>query len=147
MKNSVHLGMPVLPLNVVLIQNQFPNDTHWGGISTYGWFMAQALAKEGVTVHVICQSVHNKTEESKQIADFIHIHRIPGTEPISGNLKKLIHKVIPDKSYWFAHNAWVYFKELQKKGLKVDVIDCTDYLGSAYFFLKDKTITNPINVT
>lgn len=147
MKNSVHLGMSAIPLSVVLVQNQFPQDTHWGGISTYGWFMAQALAKEGVSVHVICQSMDNKIEVPKQISDLIHVYRIPGTEPISGNFKKLINKVIPDKSYWFAYNAWIHFKELQKKGLKADVIDCADYLGSAYFFLKDETITQPINVT
>jgi glycosyltransferase involved in cell wall biosynthesis len=139
--------MSALPLSIVLVQNQFPHDTHWGGISTYGWFMAQALAKEGVIVHVICQSADNKTEDPKQISDFIHVYRIPGTEPISGNIKKLINKIITDKSYWFAHNAWVHFKELQKKGLKADVIDCADYLGSAFFFLKDDSIKVPINVT
>jgi glycosyltransferase involved in cell wall biosynthesis len=138
--------MSVLPLSIILVQNQFPHDTHWGGISTFGWFMAQALAKEGCHVHVVCQSASEKIEEPKLISSLITVYRIPGTKPISG-LKKILHKVLPDKSYWFAYNAWHYVKILQKKGLKADLIDCADYLGSAYFFLKDETLTIPINVT
>lgn len=133
-------------MKVVLVQNQFPDDTHWGGISTFGWFMSRALAKEGAIVHVICQSATEEIETPKIISENITVHRIPGKKSIKGRLKKVLTTILPDKQRWFAHNAWSYFKS-NAELMKSDVIDCADYLGCGYYFLKDKTLNKPIVVT
>jgi glycosyltransferase involved in cell wall biosynthesis len=133
-------------MKVVLVQNQFPDDTHWGGISTFGWFMSKALAKEGVEVHVVCQSSTEELEKPKLIAERITVHRIPCKKPIQGRLIKMITALLPDKQRWFAYNAWLYVKQ-HLDILYPDIIDCADYLGCGYYFLKDKQFHTPIVVT
>ncbi|TNE73585.1 glycosyltransferase family 1 protein, partial [bacterium] len=135
------------PLHVVIIQNQFPQETHWGGISTYGWFMSAALANEGTKVSVICQSVANVIEPVQKIKENVSVYRIPGTAPIRGFINRHFARFLPDKERWFSINAWQTVKSWQLAGETIDIIDAADYLGCSAFLLKDKSLNIPVVVT
>lgn len=135
------------PLHVVMIQNQFPYETHWGGISTFGWFMSRALAKEGIKVSIIAQSANEIIEEPKRISERITVYRIPGKKPIKGSANFLLSKVLPDKERWFSYNAWITLKKWTKDGIHFDIVDSADYLGCGAYCLKDEAFPTPVVVT
>lgn len=137
----------VSPFHVVLIQNQFPDETHWGGISTFGWFMSRALAKEGIKVSVIAQSAHEKIEEPKRLSELITVYRIPGKKSIKGSANFILSKALPDKERWFSYNAWVTLKKWIKNGIHFDIVDSADYLGCGAYCLKDESFPTPVVVT
>jgi glycosyltransferase involved in cell wall biosynthesis len=136
-----------LPLHVLIVQNQFPQEAHWGGISTFGWFMSSALAREGAHVTVICQSSKEIIEPVQIISDHIQVFRIPGKSPIKGFNAKFLARFLPDKDRWFAINVWQTVKRLQQEGFQFDIVDAADYLGGAAYLLRDKSFSIPVVVT
>lgn len=136
-----------VPLHILLVQNQFPLETHWGGISTFGWFMSAALAREGAQISVICQSSKEIIEPVQVISDHIQVYRIPGKSPISGFNARLLSRFLRDRERWFSVNVWQMVKRLQKKGIRFDIVDAADYLGGAAYLLRDKSFKTPVVVT
>ena len=62
------------PMRIALLSYEYPPDTGFGGIGTYSYYHARALAKLGHEVHVIAGSVTNGVYHSEH--DGVKVIRI-----------------------------------------------------------------------
>lgn len=131
-------------LTIALIQDQFPDKNHLGGISTFGWFFANALVNNGHKVHVICESLQNDHEPDQQLNNNLTIHRIPSTRTLESKKKTKIQEILPGKEKFFAYNAYLKLKQLIASGISIDIIHCSDYKAPAYYFLKKNDVPIPL---
>ena len=66
-------------MRVLLVSQEFPPETGWGGIATYLGVIAPALVRHGAEVHVL--SVVEGQVRSDRIVDGVHVHRAPFSVP------------------------------------------------------------------
>lgn len=62
-------------MRILLVSQEFPPETGWGGIGTYVSLIAPALARAGAEPHVL--SVVRDQPRSDRIVDGVRIHRAP----------------------------------------------------------------------
>ena len=79
-------------MHVALVTREYPPDTAWGGIGTFYYYFSVALATEGHSVEVFCQSV---SDERSVMTEGVLVHHVlgwhggtpPGVpEPMAGNI-------------------------------------------------------------
>jgi glycogen(starch) synthase len=63
-------------MRVLLVSQEVPPETGWGGIGTYVDVLSEALAAEGVDVHVL-SAVEGQRSESRARDDGVTVHRRP----------------------------------------------------------------------
>ncbi len=66
-------------MRVLLVSQEFPPETGWGGIGTYVGIIAPALARAGAEVHVL--SVVRGQERCDSEVEGVHVHRTPLRRP------------------------------------------------------------------
>ncbi|MGI8461548.1 MAG: glycosyltransferase family 4 protein [Solirubrobacterales bacterium] len=66
-------------MRVLLISQEFPPETGWGGIGTYAGIIAPALVRAGAEVHVL--SVIEGQARSTRTGEGVHVHRAPLRRP------------------------------------------------------------------
>lgn len=62
-------------LRILFLSTEYPPETGWGGIGTYTYNMAKALAERGHQVHVL--SVAPGKPERHYLDGLVHVHRFP----------------------------------------------------------------------
>lgn len=62
-------------MRILLVSQEYPPETGWGGIGTYAGVIAPALARAGHEVHVL--SVVAEQARSDTVLDGVHVHRAP----------------------------------------------------------------------
>jgi len=60
-------------MHICYISQEYPPETGWGGIGSYTYEMAHALARQGHRVTVISRAIH---EESVRMSDGVEVHRV-----------------------------------------------------------------------
>ncbi len=76
------------PLTIGLLSFEYPPETGFGGIGTYTWHHARALAALGHTVHVLagaCEPTALRSEEH----DGVHVHRYWAAGPVMSAFDRL----------------------------------------------------------
>lgn len=67
-------------MRVLLVSQEFPPETGWGGIGTYLGIIAPALVRAGAEVHVL-SVVRGQEPSDVRTADGVHVHRRPLVRP------------------------------------------------------------------
>lgn len=67
-------------MRVLLVSQEFPPETGWGGIGTYLGIIAPALVRAGAEVHVL-SVVRGQEPSDVRTADGVHVHRRPFVRP------------------------------------------------------------------
>jgi glycogen(starch) synthase len=115
-------------VKLLLVSQEFPPETDWGGIGTYAGTISRALSRQGVEVHVL--SVLRGQERSDRTLDGVHVHRRPLLRPPGvGRLLRL-----PQTWARISLAAGV-FLEQARLGVRFDVFEspewCAEGLGIA----------------
>lgn len=112
------------------MSQEFPPDTDWGGIGTYGGIITPALAKLGVEVHVL--SVVPGQDRKHELRDGVHVHRAPLRRP--RGIGRISH--LP-QTWGRASLAAAIRWEARRLGLDFDVVETPEWwaegLAMAYW--------------
>lgn len=123
-------------MKILYISNEYPPETGNGGIGTYTWHAAHALADLGHEVHVLCRSEKSISTDTHQ--QKVHVHRRPpGVYPLpSGKLwyplRMLSYVTIPhalDRLAW----AVQVRSALESLPLDFDIIESPECGAEGYF--------------
>ncbi len=99
-------------MNIALLSYEYPPDTGFGGIGTYTWYHARALARLGHRVHVLAGQ-KEKCPLNTREHDGVLVHRYrPGGPPM-----KLFQTLGRWRCYWTRQrleNAWGMYRALAR---------------------------------
>jgi len=109
---------PACKLRILLLSQEYPPDTGWGGIGVYSQLLAIQLTQNGHHVEVIARNGKARTKKSTTI-DGITVHRIGATIA----RRKLIGRTL-DKM-WFSIEVAKTVRHLNMKS-PFDVIETTE---------------------
>lgn len=110
-------------MNFLFLTQEYPPDTGWGGIGTYVYNNANALARLGHQVHVLT-SVAPPQGAYTRIEDKVHIHRIARWKFQIPLLRRLWFNALP----WTKHQ-WEYMFSVRgalARLVKTYAIDCIE---------------------
>ncbi|MCA1839409.1 MAG: glycosyltransferase family 4 protein [Actinomycetota bacterium] len=128
-------------MKILLVSQEYPPETGWGGIGTYTWMLGHGLAGIGHEVHVL--SVAPGVGASDKTIDGIEVHRRPLLQPRAvGSLTGLVY------TYEFlslSFSVWRGFKELQQAH-GFDVVEFPNWKAEGYFFLRHKPIPSAMRL-
>ncbi|MDY6853880.1 MAG: glycosyltransferase family 4 protein [Thermodesulfobacteriota bacterium] len=111
-------------MNICFLSQEYPPETHVGGIGTYTFNVASALAKLGHTVHVITST--RNTERTFQ-NNGVSVHKIKRRKIKLQELEHLVY------SYRVAKKiSWI---ECQ-----FDIVQASEYANEAFWFSFDKKV-------
>lgn len=82
-------------MNIAILSYEYPPETGFGGIGTYSWYHARALARLGHRVRVIAGSTVDGRFESEH--DGVHVTRIKQ----HGWLERLVERAGEKRCWWF----------------------------------------------
>ena len=116
-------------MKVLLVSQEYPPETHWGGIATYLSILGPALARAGAEVHVL--SVVPGQARTTSTVDGVIVHRAPLTRPRGvGRLTGMV------ETWGRLTIAWNVARELRKIGLRPDVIEGTAWNAETLFLAR-----------
>ncbi len=109
-------------MNICFFSQEYPPDTHVGGIGTYTYNMASALAKLGNTVHVI-----TSTQKSERIYkdNGVWVHRIKN------------YKIKP-KELWQIYYSYLVSKKTSQINCDFDIVQSSEFESEAFWFALKK---------
>jgi glycogen synthase len=105
---------------VLLVSQEMPPETGWGGIGTYVHTISQALAAKGAEVHVL--SVVPRLPSSTKRIDGVTVHRRSLPE-----VKRVVHRA-PEawRRAWLSGAvAWL----TRSLGIRPDVVECPEWMA------------------
>jgi glycogen(starch) synthase len=110
-------------MKILLLSFEYPPETGFGGIGTYTWYQARALAKLGHQVHVLAGATAPCVLTTSQ-HDGVHVHRCRATGLVmafAGLFGKL-------RCFWTRQrieNAWCMYRGLRQleKSHRFDIIE------------------------
>ena len=105
-------------MNICFISREYPPDTHVGGIGTYTYSMACALARLNHTIHVI-SSTDNDSQTVQD--DGVWVHRLKKWSIQPPELSRLIY------SYFVA-------KKISAINCRFDIVHASEFANEAFFF-------------
>lgn len=109
-------------MNICFLSQEYPPETHVGGIGTYTYNMASALSRLGHTIHVITSTKNsNKTVHDNGV----WVHRIKKCEPIPLELARLIY-------------SYLVSKKISKIDCHFDIVHSSEYANEAFWFSLNK---------
>lgn len=112
-------------MRVLLVSQEFPPETHWGGIATYLSILAPALAQAGAEVHVL-SVVPGQSRSTTTFAPGVTVHRAPLVRPRGiGRLTGL------PETWGRLSLAWNVWREARRLDLRPDVIEGTAWNAEA----------------
>ncbi len=115
-------------MNLALLSYEYPPDTGYGGIGTYSYYHARALAKLGHNVHVIAGA--NSPGRSDSEHDGVRVTRIQR----EGWLRRLLGNARAKRCWWFgarvetAHAAYEALVHLTQRQ-QIDMIEMPECGG------------------
>lgn len=109
-------------MNICFLSQEYPPETHVGGIGTYTYNMASALAKIGHTVHVIT-STQNHSHTFKDSG--VWVHRIKKYEIIPLEFDRLIY-------------SYLVSKKISTINCQFDIVHASEYANEAFWFSLNK---------
>lgn len=116
-------------MKVLLVSQEYPPETHWGGIATYLSILAPALARAGAEVHVV--SVVPGQARTTVTADGVTVHRAPLVRP------RGVGRITGMSETWGRLSlAWNVARELRRIGLQPDVIEGTAWNAETLFLAR-----------
>ncbi len=124
------------PRNICLLTEEYPPETGWGGIATYGYNLAQGLAGAGHRVIVISGCVG---KPSITVRDNVEVHTVK-FEPKAGWKKRFWEKhIVPrlkkypelQRRIEFSLAARKRFRHLYNR-IPIHLIESPEYFGSVY---------------
>jgi glycosyltransferase involved in cell wall biosynthesis len=107
-------------MRVLLVSQEMPPETGWGGIGTYVQTISQALARRGAEVHVL--SVVPGQKPSRREIEGVTVHRFP-----LRNLRRLSHRA-PEtwRRCWLPMAvAWL----TRRLPFRPDVVECPEWMA------------------
>ena len=114
-------------LRVLLLSTEYPPETGWGGIGTYTYNMARALAERGHEVHVL--SVAPRQRERHYRDDDVHVHRFPNRE--LWKMRGLRSAPMPVPHLEQAVSTYLAYRRLS---IDFDIIEYPEWLAEGLFF-------------
>ncbi len=132
-----------MALKIALLSFEYPPETGFGGIGTYTWYQARALAKLGHNVHVLAgatEPTQIRTEEH----DGVRVYRFR----TNGLLMRSFYLLQKYRLYWTknrlenALSMYRVFKTLRRKN-KYDLIEMPE-CGAEGFLINNLTRTKTI---
>lgn len=116
-------------MKVLLVSQEYPPETHWGGIATYLSILAPALARAGAEVHVL--SVVPGQPRRAVTTDGVTVHRAPLVRP------RGVGRITGMSETWGRLSlAWNVARELRRIGLQPDVIEGTAWNAETLFLAR-----------
>lgn len=118
------------PVDIALLSYEYPPETGFGGIGTYSYYHARALARLGHRVHVFAGSQRRGTFESEH--DGVRVTRIK----LEGWLHRLLEPARKQRWWWF-HNrvetAYALYVALRKAAERehFDIVEAPECGGDA----------------
>jgi glycogen(starch) synthase len=119
-------------LNIVFINPEYPSRTgqDHGGIATYTYSMANALAKEGVTVHVLAKS-RTRPDSLFPGVQFHHFDHAPLSRAFPGIDKLFKNDTVWERGYSLAAKEIILKLHAENP---VDCVEIPEYNGLAFQF-------------
>jgi glycogen(starch) synthase len=108
---------------VLLVSQEMPPETGWGGIGTYVSTISRALAAKGADVHVL--SVVPGLPAGRRRTDGVTVHRRPLPE-----VRHLIHRA-PEtwrRAWLSATVAWL----THRLSIRPDVVECPEWMAEGF---------------
>ncbi|MFX0133255.1 MAG: glycosyltransferase family 4 protein [Candidatus Hodarchaeota archaeon] len=109
-------------MNICFFSQEYPPETHIGGIGTYTYNMASALAKYGHEVHVIAST---KNEALTVKDNGVFVHRIKRRKI---KLKELEH----------LYYSYLVAKKITKIDRYFDIVQSSEFASEAFWFSMNK---------
>jgi glycogen synthase len=107
-------------MRVLLVSQEFPPETGWGGIGTYLGIIAPALARVGAEVHVL--SVVEGQPRSMRVTEGVHVHRAPLRRP------RGVGRALGLPVTWARFSGAVGVAlEHRRLGIRFDVCECPEW--------------------
>ena len=110
-------------MRILLVSQEMPPETGWGGIGTYADVLSEALARLGHEVHVL-SVVDGQAASSRAREDGVVVHRRRlGAPPIRGTGR------LPPEAWrrsWLAVNV---ARCVTRLGLRPDVVECPEWMA------------------
>lgn len=109
-------------MRVLLVSQEMPPETGWGGIGTYVDVLSEALAEKGVEVHVL--SVVDQQPQTVKRVGAVTVHRYPHAHRRdSGQLPESQRRL---------SLAIAIARLIPRLELKPDVIECPEWMGEGF---------------
>ena len=109
-------------MNICFLSLEYPPETHVGGIGTYTYNMASAMAKLGHTVHVVTSS---KYSDATVHENGVRVHRI----------KRLNVKPLEIAHFMY---SFAIAKKISKIDCQFDIVQSSEYASEAFWFSLNK---------
>ncbi len=109
-------------MNICFISQEYPPETHGGGIGTYTYNMAQALSKLGHTVHVIT-STQDSGQTYKESGVWVH---------------RLKSRQINPKEYWLIRHCYSVARKITEIDCDFDVVQASEFESEAFWYSFNK---------
>lgn len=132
-----------MTLNIALLSFEYPPETGFGGIGTYTWYQARALAKLGHNVHVLAGATE-PTQLRTEDHDGVRVYRFRS----KGLLMRSFYLLQKYRLHWTknrienAFSMYHVFKTLRRKN-KYDLIEMPE-CGAEGFLINNLTRTKTI---
>jgi glycosyltransferase involved in cell wall biosynthesis len=114
-------------LSILFLSSEYPPETGWGGIGTYTYNMAKALAQRGHEVHVL--SVAPGQPERHYLDGLVHVHRFPQRE--LWKLRSVRSAPMPIPHLEKALSTYLAHRRL---GIEFDVIEYSEWSAEGLLF-------------
>src|SRR5262245_59266292 len=119
-------------MRICLLSREFPPDTGWGGIGTYTYQIARALAQLKHEVHVISLAAESQPDSVKHVDEGYTVHRVAW----QGLLDELNLFLVSAPSLHFVAKTglaiWRRFLQLHKEK-PFDVVEAPEHLAVGFF--------------
>ncbi len=114
-------------LSILFLSTEYPPETGWGGIGTYTYNMAKALAKRGHEVHVLSAAPHQP--ERHYLDGLVHVHRFPQRE--LWKVRRVRSAPMPIPHLEKAFSTYMAHRRL---GIQFDVVEYPEWSAEGLFF-------------
>lgn len=108
-------------MKICFISMEYPPETGWGGIGTYTYNQAHALANDGNEVHVIALGVDSDRD---YLDGIVQLHRI-----------KRINTIKTRSPHFFGDcliHSYKVFRKLQQLGSKFDIVEVPEWRAEGF---------------
>jgi glycogen synthase len=126
-------------MNILLVSQEYPPETPWGGIGTQTRNKARGLARLGHQVHVLTRAAGDGPDLRTEVADgvVVHLMQPPGHEfPIYG------------RSAYLLGYSWHVLRHLDRlmNTVRFDVLDFAEFGSEGAAYQLDRTVWNWVPV-
>lgn len=127
-------------MRVLLVSQEFPPDTHWGGIGTYMGVIARALSRADAEVHVL-SVVQGQPRTTERREDGVTVHRASLDRP------RGVGKLLRLPQTWDRFSlARAVAREVERLEIDFDVIECAAWKAEGMMLAKRRVAPLAVHV-